>query len=245
MKVLALETSTQRGGAAVIVDGKVVATRTSDRQRSHSELLHVFVDECLAQAGLRLSDIDLFAIGEGPGSFTGIRVAANAGKTYAAATGKNLIAVNSLEQLAVQVQDRSRPVLALLNAYKNLVYYALYEFSADGTIVEKIGPSVGSVDELDSIIVQNTTAAGDGFNVYREFFSSSLKSKLVREAEPQDFPTPGTLGLRAEILTKQGRVFDWKAFVPLYLRASEAEENRRGVLFKPLAAKDPADGKSR
>jgi N6-L-threonylcarbamoyladenine synthase/tRNA threonylcarbamoyladenosine biosynthesis protein TsaB len=245
MKILALETSTQRGGAALIINGSVIATRTSDRQRSHSELLHVFVNECLKARALKISDIDAFAVGQGPGSFTGIRVAANTGKTYASATDKNLVSVNSLELLALQVQDRTRPIVSILNAFKNLVYYATYEFAANDELIEIRGPSVGTMEELDSIIVQPTTAIGDGYSVYKDFFPPSLAKNLVRETNSRDFPEPGTLGLRAENLVLQGRVFDWKSFVPLYLRASEAEENRRGVLFKPLVAKDPADGKTR
>lgn len=80
MKILAMETSTLVGGVAVVIDGKVAAEESSLRQKSHSENISPFVDHCLSKAGLKLEDIDVFAVGQGPGSFTGIRIAANAEK---------------------------------------------------------------------------------------------------------------------------------------------------------------------
>ncbi|WP_374031537.1 tRNA (adenosine(37)-N6)-threonylcarbamoyltransferase complex dimerization subunit type 1 TsaB [Bdellovibrio bacteriovorus] len=82
MKVLAMETSTAVGGVAIIVDGNIVAEETTLRQKTHSEIISPFTENCLLKAGLKLEDIDVFAVGQGPGSFTGIRVAANAGKTF-------------------------------------------------------------------------------------------------------------------------------------------------------------------
>ncbi|MBX2988209.1 MAG: tRNA (adenosine(37)-N6)-threonylcarbamoyltransferase complex dimerization subunit type 1 TsaB [Bdellovibrionaceae bacterium] len=244
MKILALETSTQRGGAALVIDGRVVAEETTDRQRSHSELLHPFIEKCLSRASLRLEDVDLFAVGQGPGSFTGIRVAANAGKSFSFIYDKPLVTVDSLTQIAAQVRDRSRPVLAMLNAFKNMVYYGLFDVSGDEPRPLS-GPGVCPVRELDPLIQTKVTVAGDGYGVYLADFSDHLKGLLHREDPPADFPTPGTLGRLAAERARQGRVLRWNDFVPLYLRASEAEENKRGALFNSTDMKDPVHGKTR
>lgn len=244
MRILALETSTPNGGAAVIIDGRIVAEETTRRQRSHSELLHVFIRTVLKKSGLDLADVDAFAVGRGPGSFTGIRVAANSGKALAAAFDKPVVTVDTLTQIASRTRDRSRPVLVLLNAYKNMVYYGVFDWNGDRPAVRK-GPGVALVRELDGLIDEPMTVVGEGWTVYSDFFTTSAKNRLHRELTPEDDPTPGTLGLLAHAEAEQGRVLHWKDFAPLYLRASEAEENQRGTLFKPLDAKEPDHGKGR
>src|SRR5437868_12256809 len=105
MIVHAMETSTQLGGVAVIKDGQVLATESSLRQKSHSEVLNRFVQNCLTKANLKLTDIDAFAVGQGPGSFTGIRVAANAGKSFSYVYSKPLVTIDSLVLLAAAVKS--------------------------------------------------------------------------------------------------------------------------------------------
>lgn len=244
MRILALETSTPNGGAAVIVDGRVIAEETTRRQRSHSEQLHVFIENALKAANLGLKDIDAFAIGRGPGSFTGIRVAANSGKALAAAFDKPLVTVDTLTQIASRVRDRSRPVLVLLNAYKNMVYYGIFGWEGDTPVFRK-GPGAAPVRELEQLIDEPMTVVGEGWTVYADFFSESVRASLVRETSPEDDPSPATLGLLAHKEAEQGRVLQWKDFTPLYLRASEAEENKRGTLFNTRDAREADHGKGR
>lgn len=250
MKVLALETSTRHGGAALVAGGAggdpssvaVIAEETTDRQRAQSELLHVFAGNVLKKAGLTLADVDAFAVGRGPGSFTGIRVAANAGKTFAAALGKPLIAVDTLTLVAARVRDRSRPVLVAVNAYKNMVYAGLFDVRGEEPEFLN-GPAAVEIPALadwTSGTPGPLTLAGDGFELLSDLVSAQ-PGRFVRESEPLDFPSPGTLGLLAHRRLEKGLVLDWKAFTPLYLRASEAEESAR----RTLTAKDPLHGKDR
>lgn len=244
MKILALETSTPCGGAAVVVDGKIAAEAVTRRQRSHSELLHVFTDQVLREAGLTFGEIDGFAVGLGPGSFTGIRVAANAGRTFAAAFEKPLIAVDTLAQIASRTKDRSRPVLALINAFKNMVYFGLFDVSTEDPICLR-GPGVLPLAELDQLPSGPVTVVGDGWEIAESAIADDRRSLFVRESKPIDETSPGTLGLLAHLRAEKGLVLSWKAYTPLYLRASEAEENKRGALFKKPDAKETDHGKGR
>src|SRR5437868_5671072 len=116
MKILSLETSTLMGSAALSIDGKVIIEKSSRRQKSHSEVLNGFVDEILKSASLKLSDMDCFAVGQGPGSFTGIRIAGNIGKTFAYVYQKPMVSIDSLTLLAAACA-RDLPILAMINAY--------------------------------------------------------------------------------------------------------------------------------
>lgn len=233
MKILALETSTQVGGVAVVIDGKVVAEEISLRQKSHSEIISPFVDSCLKKSNLKLEDIDAFAVGQGPGSFTGIRVAANAGKTFSYSFNKPLVTIDSLMLLAEQARGSSFPILAIINAYKNMVYLGLFDMSSGEPTYIK-GPAAVPVRELSQYIDCDVTVVGDGWDAYHEYFPAELAAKMHRDLDLLDHPHAKTLGLLAEKRALKGQTLSWQSFVPLYIRASEAEETKRGILISPL-----------
>lgn len=233
MKVLALETSTTLGGVALIIDGKVVAEEASLRQRSHSENINPFVESCLQKGQLKLQEIDIFAVGQGPGSFTGIRVAANAAKTYSYICNKPLIAIDTLTLLAQQAREAQKPVLAIINAYKNMVYLGLFDMTAPEPKY-LIGPSAIPVRDLKNHIKTDCVVVGDGWEAYQEYFPTELKAHLIRDPRFPDEPLASTLGLMAETFAQKGLTLDWKSFTPLYIRASEAEETKKGILITPL-----------
>ena len=233
MKILAMETSTLLGGVAIIQDGVVVAEESSQRQKSHTEIISPFVENCLKQAQLKLEDIDVFAVGQGPGSFTGIRVATNAGKTYAYSFNKPMVTIDSLMILAEQARGSTLPVLAIINAYKNMVYLGLFDVTGEEPTYLK-GPEAIPVRDLSQHITQNVTVVGDGWETYHEYFPEELKQKMHRDPSLPDEPFAKTLGLLAEKRAKRGQTLDWKSFTPLYIRASEAEETKKGILITPL-----------
>ncbi|WP_413612816.1 tRNA (adenosine(37)-N6)-threonylcarbamoyltransferase complex dimerization subunit type 1 TsaB [Bdellovibrio sp. HCB-110] len=233
MKILAMETSTLVGGVAVVIDGKVVAEENSLRQKSHSENISPFVDHCLLKAGIKLEDIDVFAVGQGPGSFTGIRIAANAGKTFAYSFTKPMVTIDSLVLLAYQARASQKPVLAMINAYKNMVYLGLFDMTGDEPRYIK-GPDAIPVRELKNHIHQDCVVVGDGWDAYHEYFPAELSEKLSRDSALPDHPLASTLAIMAEQRALKGQTLDWKSFIPLYIRASEAEETKKGILISPL-----------
>ncbi|MGZ3770673.1 MAG: tRNA (adenosine(37)-N6)-threonylcarbamoyltransferase complex dimerization subunit type 1 TsaB [Bdellovibrio sp.] len=233
MKVLAMETSTLLGGVAVIIDGQIIAEESSVRQKSHSENINPFIENCLKKVGITLEQIDVFAVGQGPGSFTGIRVAANAGKTFSYCYNKPLVAIDSLMLLAQPVREIKMPVLSIINAFKNMVYLGLFDNSGPEPKYLK-GPEAIPVRDLKNHIHQDCLVVGDGWEAYNEYFPEELKKKCHRDSRFQDYPSSATLGLMAENRAKNNLTLDWKSFVPLYIRASEAEETKKGVLITPL-----------
>ncbi len=233
MKILAFETSTLLASVALLVDGEVVAEESSLRQRTHSEVINVFAENCLKKAQLQLQEIDVFATGQGPGSFTGIRVAANAAKTFSYVQKKPLVTIDSLVLLAAPVKPQTQPVLAIINAYKNMVYTGLFDVSGDFPRY-LLGPLALPVIELAGKIDQDVLVVGDGFTDYQAYFPADLKAKLQRDEGLADYPHARTLALKAEKMVRAGQTIDWKNFHPLYIRASEAEESQRGIFIKPL-----------
>lgn len=233
MKILAMETSTALGGVAVVIDGKVTAEESSMRQKSHSENLTPFVETCLTKSKISLDKVDAFAVGLGPGSFTGIRIAANAGKTFSYSFAKPLIAIDSLTLLAEQARGHHPRILSIINAYKNMVYLGLFEMTGDEPQY-LIGPEAIPVRDLSKHIKEEALVVGDGWDAYHQYFPEELLKLCRREASVPDYPEAKTLALLAEKRAQKGQTLDWNSFVPLYIRASEAEETKKGILITPL-----------
>src|SRR5512140_2634782 len=101
MKILAIETSTMLGGVAIMdeAEGLVIEVRLNVKT-AHSERLMTGIDHALKQSGTAVSDIDVFGVATGPGSFTGLRIALSTVKGFAYATGKPVVSVPTLEAFA-------------------------------------------------------------------------------------------------------------------------------------------------
>ena len=234
MIVLACETSTLLGSVAILENEKILASEESFRQGSHSDVVHPFVQSALNSAGKKLSDVDLFATGIGPGSFTGIRISLNAMKTFSYSFNKPIIGINSLNNLAQLASLSLRedlPIISMINAYKNMVYVATYRKNSHEGLDEIKKPSVIRVQNLVDYIEQKSVVCGDGYTAYEKFISDEVKQNIVRIAAP-DEPHAKILGLLAYQNSTKSSV--WNELTPLYLRASEAEENLMGIKYQPL-----------
>jgi tRNA threonylcarbamoyladenosine biosynthesis protein TsaB len=97
---LALDTSTSTGSLALSRGQDILFEYNWRRQKSHSETVTAEIENALEKLNLKAKDVELFAVGTGPGSFTGIRVAVNIAKTFSYSLDIPLVAIDSLEILA-------------------------------------------------------------------------------------------------------------------------------------------------
>lgn len=232
MLVLAFDTSTNRGSAAVLRDGAIVSRLSWDREGSHGEMLVPALEESLKKASAEASDLDAIAIGHGPGSFTGVRVAVNAAKALSYANGLPVYAFDTTELLAAGVLDQSLPVLALVNAHKNLVYASTFEWSGRGW-VRKLDLDARTVEQVQDAVKTPHVVVGDGFEEYQEHFSMGFHSKMKRDPRIPDDPVPESFANLLKDVSALPRPLDWKAVQALYIRASGAEEKLRESHGKP------------
>lgn len=243
VKILAFESSTKLGSVALVEDGVCTHFRFSATQRSHSEVLHQFVFEILKDSGLTLKEIDVFAAGCGPGSFTGIRVSLNTAKAFSYSLGKPMVVIDSLENLAALNRNlvenaKSSKILCLINAYKNMSYYAIYDLGTDGQLKVLVKPNVILMKDVQTLLNEPILTIGDGFLTYETFLPKNIRAKMLRPAGVIDDPTAQSLGILASEKANQGLTLDWKFAKPLYIRASEAEETKRGIVWSPLDFKE-------
>jgi tRNA threonylcarbamoyladenosine biosynthesis protein TsaB len=242
MKILALESSTAHGSVALLESDDVKFQTSSREQKSHSELLHTFIERGLKQLQWNIADIDLFTSTIGPGSFTGIRVSINSAKSFAFVFNKPIIGVDSLLNMAhvnfnmIKNSTQTNTITCMINAYKNMVYLGQYTFK-DGNISVLTEPTVVRVQDLGSVIKDKTLVVGDGYTMYEPYFSDQIKPLSLRPTGLSDYPTAEMTGRLAKQIwseNKSGSTFEWNLILPLYLRASEAEENKKGIKYTPL-----------
>lgn len=245
MIILACETSTILGSVAILEDDKVLSFEESPRKNSHSDNLNIFIENVLLKSGKKLSDIDLFASGIGPGSFTGIRISLNAIKTMGYCFNKPVVGINSLFNLATNCLNTLKsqtfpekqnevinfPIIPMINAYKNMVYLAVYKYDKN-TLVEIKKPEVVRVQNLSEYFEDKTIVCGDGYLTYENFISENVKRNMIRLLDISDEPHAIITGRLA--FNHDADKHGWANLVPLYLRASEAEENQKGIKYQQL-----------
>jgi tRNA threonylcarbamoyladenosine biosynthesis protein TsaB len=122
MLLLAFDTSTSKGGVAIAEDDKILSSLTWEREGSHAELLTPAIETCLSQAGRSLKEIEALAIGNGPGSFTGVRIAVNAARTLGYSLGKSIFVFDTSELIAENCKSRGLPLAVVINAPHNFVF---------------------------------------------------------------------------------------------------------------------------
>jgi len=150
MKIMAIETSTMLGGVAITDDlSGLIAEIRFNVKSTHSERLMTGIDHILKQAGLKLADIDVFAIASGPGSFTGLRIGLSTVKGFSYATGKPIVSVPTLEALAWNFPYCRYPVCTMLDARKKEVYAALFKWDDKGftRIIDEVSIKVAKILE--------------------------------------------------------------------------------------------------
>lgn len=234
MIILSCDTSTLLGSVAIHKDGQLLVEKSLMRQGSHSDALNILIKDCLDQANLTLKNIDVFATGLGPGSFTGIRISFNTMKTFASTFAKPMAGVDSLKSLAYLNRHQANEICCAINAFKNMLYIATYKIEGD-SIIETRPPQVIRVQELNHFISSPILFVGDGYAAYENYLQKHCGEKLIRninsQVKIQDYPTAVAVGHCASL---ENKFFHWSQLLPLYLRASEAEENLIGIKYQPL-----------
>lgn len=241
MKSLHFETSTAIGGVCLVDASLILGTCTSENQKSHSEFIHPAANGLLEKYKVQLEDLDFFGCGIGPGSFTGIRVSVGAVKAFACLLNKPIVAVTTLETLVTPFLGlKKKRALAITNAYKNMVYYGLFDVQGKEPVFIS-GPGAVYIKDLDQCIdfSEDFWLVGDGYNIYSNYLPQKILKNSERPcienlSEVFDRPLVQNMAKLAELKYKNNSTKDWSSILPLYIRESEAEEQLRGIKIKPL-----------
>lgn len=149
MTVLGIDTSGKTASCAILREGVLLGETTLYTKLTHSQVTLPLVQKLICDCSLTLDDIDLVAVSDGPGSYTGLRIGISAVKGICFA-GKNCVGVSTLEALAYNCLSAKATIFSILAARPGIVYFGGYR--SDGETIENIIPDgVYNLDELKSI----------------------------------------------------------------------------------------------
>jgi tRNA threonylcarbamoyladenosine biosynthesis protein TsaB len=216
LKILALDTATENCSAALWMDGTLLE-RELEAERGHAELILGMIDELLGQSATRLADLDAIAFGRGPGSFTGVRLAASVTQGLAFGAAVPVVAVSDL--LAVAQRTASQHVLVCNDARMQEVYWACFALGPDGVMAPAGEERVSKPADVwlpSEWAGASVIGAGRGFAAY-----TSLRETLADQLTSIDdtlLPRAREVALLAVADVRAGRVGPPEGAVPIYIR---------------------------
>lgn len=228
MNILALDTSAKAAGCAVFSGGTLLGEFFINAGLTHSQTVMPMVQNLLGLAKIPVSEIGVFAVSTGPGSFTGLRIGISAVKGMAMALDKPCAAVSTLEALAYNLCDFKGYIVPVMDARRDQVYAAV--FQNDGR-----KPARMSADEAVSIpdltarlaafLPEPVILVGDGAGLCHTAMAEQLPGILIanENARHQRAASVGTVARR---MAAENALISAEALAPVYLRLPQAERER-------------------
>jgi tRNA threonylcarbamoyladenosine biosynthesis protein TsaB len=181
--ILAIETATMAGSLAVARGSKVIGGLSGDAKVSHSNTLLAELDTLLTQTKIKLSDIDLFAVAVGPGSFTGLRIGLATVKALAATLDRPCAVVPTLHAVALAGGD-SKTTVALLPAGRGEVFAQSFTVKANDAVTALDEPAhISPIRMIEKYgALENVLWCGEGAIAQRELIEGSSAGKNWRIA---------------------------------------------------------------
>lgn len=217
MLLISIDTSTKGCSVALHENGEVLVSYDLHTQQSSSALLTTLIQNTVDHAGYTLNDVDAFAIAKGPGSYTGLRVGVSTAKGLCYALDKPLLAINTLEAMALQIVDfypAGTLLCPMLDARRMEVYCAVYDNSL--TIQQPTQALV--VDEnsfADLLDKQPVVFFGDGASKCKTVLQDKNNAIFCTSSIT---PSAKTIGELASIAYSKGEFENVSTFEPYYLK---------------------------
>jgi tRNA threonylcarbamoyladenosine biosynthesis protein TsaB len=226
VNLLAIETSTELCSVALLKDGALFVEEAMAENR-HSQMLVPMIRRVLERAHLAPVAMDAFAFGQGPGSFTGIRIACGIVQGLAFGAGRPVVPIPSL--LALAEQSHERRVVAALDARMNEAYIAAYARNGEDWD-EVVAPRLADAATLPALPGRQWAATGSGFERLpwlRDAYRDSVEMRYG-----SDLPRAGAVARLAARRLARGASVPAAEAAPLYLRdkvalTSEERKARR------------------
>jgi tRNA threonylcarbamoyladenosine biosynthesis protein TsaB len=227
MKILALDASTEACSAALL-NGNDILSRYALQPRKHAESILPMLEELLVEGGVCLGELDALAFGCGPGSFTGVRIAAATAQGVAASANLAVIPISSLAAIAQHAADEFSvtKVACAIDARMGEVYWGCYRQNAAGHMILEGKECVMAPEEIPLPLDLDWTGAGSGWSSYEEALVLRMGSTL-EGFKAEVLPHATAIAQLAAVACQQGRVIPAGQALPVYLRNKVARKSVR------------------
>jgi tRNA threonylcarbamoyladenosine biosynthesis protein TsaB len=249
MIALAFDTSGPVGSVAVLRTGdgehgaaaSVLASELIGAGMRHGVDLFPAVERALRAASVQPREVELVAVGTGPGSYTGLRVGVTAARAFAYAAGARLLGVPSCDAWAEGTAPGASPLAVVVDAKVRAVYIAMYR-SESSHWVRTFGPELLAPEEAAALVPKGARIVGDGAAAYAEAFAAhATTTSPDQHPDRADAVQVARLAVARALRGERDAIED---VVPLYLRAFAS--GTRAVdaprLPSPPTRQEPHDG---
>ena len=221
-RILAADTSAKTATVALYENGIMIAEYTKNIGLTHSEGFLPLVESLLEETKRELNELDYFAVTNGPGSFTGLRIGVATMKGLAHAVNKPLVEISTLDALAENVPHFSGYICPMLDARRQEVYAAIYK---DGVKMMEDTPL--PLTELFAFFKEHRGKVlflGDGAVNYRDVIQKALPKKAVFAPAHLVLQRASSVGIAAMRQIANKNTVSYADISIRYLKASQPEQ---------------------
>ena len=220
--ILNIETATKNCSVSLANDGKTIALKELNSDNySHAEKLHEFIKQVVDEAGIELSELKAVAVSKGPGSYTGLRIGVSAAKGLCFALDIPLIAVNTLQALALSISVSDGYVVPLLDARRMEVYSSVFD-SSNVSLREVKAEIISETSFSDYFKKQKIYLVGDGV----EKCKGIITHKNVVFIDDK-LPSSNEMSILSFEKYKKNDIEDVAYFEPFYLKEFIAIKSKK------------------
>ncbi|MFD1851559.1 tRNA (adenosine(37)-N6)-threonylcarbamoyltransferase complex dimerization subunit type 1 TsaB [Oceanobacillus bengalensis] len=223
MNVLAIDTSNQALGVAILNNDKVIGEIVTNIAKNHSVRLMPAIDQLMKEVSLTADQLDKIVVAKGPGSYTGVRIGLATAKTFAWALDIPIVGVSSLEVLAYQGRFFDGLICPFFDARRGLVFTGGYQWKNQKLELVFEEKNVAMEDVLSKLAEEkkNVLFLSPDIALHRENIKEVLGDLAHIPEGPYHVARPSLLGLAG--VNRQAD--NTHALTPNYLRLAEAEAN--------------------
>ncbi len=221
MIILSLDSTSVTASVAISENGVVSAENFINNGLTHSQTLMPMVEQTLIDSKKNIKDVDLFAITNGPGSFTGVRIGIASVKGMADAMNKKCIAVSTLEAIAEPLKNKDCIACAVMDARCNQVYTATFENG--NRVCEDKAILIDDLGEELKQYNKKIVFIGDGAELCYNKLCEILPNSQLADENIRYVHASSICRLAEEKAKNGEELIDSAKLVPFYLRVPQAE----------------------
>lgn len=223
MKTLVIDTSTNILGVAILNGTELIGQKVTKVNQDHSSRLMPAIVELMEDISIEPHDLQKIIVGEGPGSFTGIRIGVTVAKSLAWALDIPVVGVSSLESLAYQAKLREGLVCTFFDARRENVFAGIYRVTNGEVTSVKQDANLSFLDLAENLLSLNEKVVllSPDIKKFEDLMSEELKALAIIPELPFHMSNPSNLAL----IGLNKTIENLHQLIPEYLRMAEAEAN--------------------
>lgn len=226
MKILSVDTSTTVASCAIINQEEILSEGLISSKVTHSQKLMPLISDILDRANIDIEEIDYFAVANGPGSFTGLRIGVSTINGLAQSMDKPVVGISSLKALAMNVSSCEKLIVPLIDARRDRSFTAVYQSYADGRLETVLSDDVIEMDEILDLLdkrQEDIMFIGGGMDVYREKIIDILGKRAYFAPRNLNIARASSGAEIAKEKIKNGEIQTYFDLTPRYLRETQAQ----------------------